>query len=216
MAHKARRDILFRPSGYCASEKLADRNAQTARKRRYGMWHALRVLPCGVSPVVKVPPPHPLPHSERALGGRSGERGAGRRRGSGLRRNQECRAGPRMSMAMRRGRRPLTWRGQIRGCAWIAGSRPATMRRLRWQRSDCQLSLQGYKSFTWVETSRHRDKELATSIGESYSRPSPSIAYPRLHDAPAIRAGPALPWSVSTALGSPGPQLRSRTGDSRN
>jgi hypothetical protein len=38
------------------------------------------------------------------------------------------------------------------------------MRRLRWQRSDCQLSLQGYKSFTWVETSRHRDKELATSI----------------------------------------------------
>jgi hypothetical protein len=31
-------------------------------------------------------------------------------------------------------------------------------RRLRWQPSDCQLSLQGSKSFTWVEISRHRDK----------------------------------------------------------
>jgi hypothetical protein len=31
-------------------------------------------------------------------------------------------------------------------------------RRLRWQPSDCQLSLQGSKSLTWVETSRHRDK----------------------------------------------------------
>jgi hypothetical protein len=39
------------------------------------------------------------------------------------------------------------------------------MRRLRWQRSDCQLSLQGYKSFTWVETSRHRDKELKFNDG---------------------------------------------------
>ena len=55
---------------------------------------------------------------------------------------------------------------QIRGCAWwIAGSGLATMRRLRWQPSDCQLSLQGYKSFTWVETSRHRDKELKFNDG---------------------------------------------------
>jgi hypothetical protein len=31
--------------------------------------------------------------------------------------------------------------------------------------SDCQLSLQGSKSFTWVETSRHRDKELKSNDG---------------------------------------------------
>jgi hypothetical protein len=39
------------------------------------------------------------------------------------------------------------------------------MRRLRRQPSDCQLSLQGYKSFTWIETSRHRDKELKSNEG---------------------------------------------------
>jgi hypothetical protein len=38
-------------------------------------------------------------------------------------------------------------------------------RRLRWQPSDCQLSLQGSKSFTWVEKSRHRDKELKSNDG---------------------------------------------------
>jgi hypothetical protein len=54
-----------------------------------------------------------------------------------------------------RKRRPLTWRSQIRGCAWwiAGGGRPATMqqcnRRLRWQPSDCRLSLQGTKSSTW-------------------------------------------------------------------
>jgi hypothetical protein len=59
---------------------------------------------------------------------------------------------------------------QIRGCAWrIAGGRPAALqqcnRRLRWQPSDCRLSLQGSKSFIWGRTSRHRDKDSIQVTG---------------------------------------------------
>jgi hypothetical protein len=43
---------------------------------------------------------------------------------------------------------PLTWResAQIRGCAWATGVFAAGVGE---QPGDCQLSLQGSKSFTW-------------------------------------------------------------------
>ena len=65
--------------------------------------------------------------------------------------------------------RPLTWRVQIRGCAWwiAGGGQPQCNNATGVFAGNpaCQLSLQGSKSFTRVETSRHRDKDSNPTTG---------------------------------------------------
>jgi len=63
-----------------------------------------------------------------------------------------------------RGRRPLTW-GADQGLRLVdsrgVASHNATMQQTSSQATPrCHLSLHGSKSFTWAETSRHRDKRL--------------------------------------------------------
>ena len=65
--------------------------------------------------------------------------------------------------------RPLTWRVQIMGCAWwiAGGGQPQCNNATGVFAGNpaIQLSLQGSKSFTWVETSRHRDKDPKPNDG---------------------------------------------------
>jgi hypothetical protein len=66
----------------------------------------------------------------------------------------QCRGGPRMSMATQRGRRPLTWGHQIRGCAWwTAGGGPPRC-------SNAQASSPVGRSRTWNTTGRSSEDRV--------------------------------------------------------